>query len=296
MVPFWSRFELTLGTRLQRIKKEIDLDMFFLPVGTTGAPAFEIEGEKTWYAFLPKTALSYKIGDAWTAYASYSKGYMPGGFNFFATGGTADDNSFEPQKSTDYELGIKGAFERLKLDACIFRMDIEDIHVYKALGTGIYVTDNADKAHSQGAELELTWLPIDTIELSGALGIIDTEYDDYDAGTVRFDGKKIENTPSHTARIGVAYYHPRGFYARTDIKNQGAMYFYDDANKDFARQGSYTVADMKIGWRFTDWDNYAYVRNLTDEEYFTSFKSNSISTPATFGEPRTFGGGIRYRF
>jgi iron complex outermembrane receptor protein len=295
MVPLGAGFELTLGGRYQRIKKEIDLDMYFLPVGVSGPPSFELEDEKTWTAFLPKAALSCRITDAWTVYFSWSKGYMPGGFNYFAAEGTADDNSFEPQKSTNYELGVKGSFDRLRLAASIFRMDIKDIHIWKSVGA-MYLTDNAKKAHSQGVEIEMTYLPFNSLELTLAAGFIDAEYDDYDAGVVRFDGEKIEQTPAHTVRLGIAYNHPWGFYARADVRNQGRTYYYNDGNQDFGKEGSFTVVDLRAGYRFKGWDVYAYGDNLTDEEYLNSFKSNTMLATATFGEPRTFGVGARYRF
>jgi len=295
MIPLVERFELTLGGRYQRIEKKIDLNMFYLPVGMTGPPMFSFDDKKTWDTFLPKAALSYKITEDWTAYTSYSHGYMPGGYNYFAMAGSAEDNSFDPQRSTNYELGIKGAFEKFRVAASIFHMDIKDVHVYKSVGT-MYLTDNAKKAHSRGAELELMYLPMDQIELTGAVGFINAEYDDYDTGTMKLNGEKIEKTPSHTLRIGVAYHHPLGAYARLDVKNQGGMYFYDDVNQAFARAKSYTVADMRAGWRFGDWDIYGYLKNLTDEEYITSFGSSTMYSSVYFGEPRTFGVGVRYQF
>lgn len=297
IVPMGSRFELTLGGRYQHIKKEIDLDMYNLPVGVdNGAPMYEFQGEKSWDIFLPKLALTYGISNVWTAYASYSQGYMPGGFNYFATAGTEADNSFEPQQSANYELGIKGAMDRLRVAASLFYMDIEDIHVYKAIGN-MYLTDNAKKAHSRGAELELTYRLTDTIELTGAAGIIQAEYDDYDAGDgVNYDGENIENTPSCTTRIGVAYLHPMGIYTRLDMKNQGAIHFYDDTNKAMVKEDAYTVINAKIGYQFDKWNFYVYGENLFDEEYITDFKSNSMVAIAGFGEPRTVGVGMRYRF
>jgi len=295
MVPLYERFELTLGGRYQRIEKEIDLDMYYLPVGITGPPMFSLKDKKTWDTFLHRAALSYKITDDWTAYTSYSHGYMPGGFNFFAMAGSAEDNSFEPQRSTNYELGVKGSLKDFRVAVSVFLMDIEDIHVYKAIGN-MYVTDNAKKAYSQGAELELTWLPAAGLELTGAVGFIDAKYDDYDLGTVKFDGKRIEQTPRHTMRAGVAYIHPNGPYARIDVKNQGAINFFDSANQNLTKRSGYILANMKAGWRFSGWDVYAYVENLTDEKYIRSFKSNSMVSIAEFGEPRTFGVGVRYEF
>lgn len=296
IVPLGQRFELTLGGRYQHIDKEIDLNMYYLPVGMTGDPFYTFKGDESWDAFLPKVALTCRISNAWTDYASYSQGYMPGGFNYFAMAGSEEDNSFEPQRSANYEVGIKGDLDRLRVAASVFYMDIEDIHVYKAYGT-MYLTDNADSAHSQGAELELVYRPTDTIELSGAAGIIDAEYDDYDAGGgVIFDGEKMQNTPAYTARLGVAYLHPKGFYSRLDMKSQGDIYFYDDTNKAMVKEEAYTVIDAKIGYQFDAWDVYVYGKNLTDEEYVNDFISNSIVALASFGEPRTYGVGVRYRF
>ncbi|WP_449243901.1 TonB-dependent receptor [Desulfobacca acetoxidans] len=296
MVPLIAGFELTAGGRYQRIEKEIDLNTYYLPVGGSGPPMYTMNGKKTWNVFLPRAALSYLINEHWTPYFSWSQGYMPGGFNYFATSGTVEDNSFKPERSTNYELGVKASYDRLRLAACLFRMDIRDIHVYKAVGTGMWVTSNASKAHSQGAELEATYLPINSIELSAAVGLIDAKYDDYDTGTVNFGGQRIENTPAHTVKIGIAYNHPKGFYTRTDVRNQGATCYYDDANKIFAKKGNYTVLDMKIGYRFGYWDIYAYVKNLTDEAYVTAFQSMSTVAVAGFGQPRTFGTGLRFRF
>ncbi len=297
MVPLGTRFELTLGGRYQHIEKEIDLDLYYLPVGMTGPAMFSYSGEKEWDTFLPKAALSYRVSDTWNTYVSYSQGYMPGGFNYFASSGTANDNSFEPQKSANYEVGIKGSMDRLRVAASLFYMDIEDIHVYKAYGTGIYYTDNAESAHSQGIELELAYRLTDTIELTGALGLIDAEYDTYDAGDgISFDGQKIQNTPDYTATAGVFWTHPRGIYSRVDMRAVGDVHFYDDVNKSFVKEDSYVTFDAKIGYQTGAWDFYVYGKNLTDEDYIVEFMSSSSLTMADFDYPLTVGTGIRYRF
>jgi len=296
IVPLGSRFELTLGGRYQHIEKEIDMVMSMLPVGMSGPPMYAYQADRTWDVFLPRAALSYRISDTWRVYASYSQGYMPGGFNYFASAGTEEDNSFEPQQSMNYELGVKAAMDRLRASACVFYMDIKDIHVYKAFG-GLYMTDNAEKAHSLGAEMDFAWRLTDSIELTGAAGIIEAEYDDYDAGDgIVFDGETIQNTPSYTLNLGIAYLHPKGFYSRMDVKCRGDIHFYDDYHKGFVKDDAYATVDAKIGYQFGDWDVYVYGENLTDAEYINDFMSNYMVAMAGFGEPRTFGMGLRYRF
>ncbi len=294
IIPFSQGFELTLGGRYQRIEKEIDLSMYYLPVAVPGPSMFDLKAEKTWNVFLPKAAVSWQFADSWSSYISYSSGYMPGGFNYFAMAGDEEDNRFEPQKSANYEWGLKGEFERGYLAASLFYMDIKDIHVYKVEGMGtMFVTDNAEKAHSQGLELEAIYRPLKGLELSAALGIIEAEYDDYDTGVGNYNGRNIELTPTHTIRVGAAYIHPGGFYSRIDIYNQGKMYFYDNENMEFPEQDMYTLVDARLGYRLDDWDFCVYGSNLTDEEYFTGFSSMRV---LSFGKPRTFGVGMTYYF
>ncbi|WP_321413722.1 TonB-dependent receptor [uncultured Desulfobacter sp.] len=295
MIPFLDNFELTLGLRYQHIDKEIDLDTYYNLVGSSSDPYYALQADKTWDTFLGKIALSYRLNDNWNTYASVAQGYMPGGFNYSAGSGSVEDNTFDPQQSINYEIGVKGEFNRARLSAALFYMEIEDIHVYTS-ENDIWRTDNADSAHSLGAELELTYFLTDSIELTAAIGIIDSEYDDYDTGTVVYDGESISDTPSHTMRIGAAYFNPNGFYARGDVLSMGEIPYYDSANKKFSERDSYITADVKVGYRFKGFDIYAYCNNLTDEEYFTSYNPGSAGSSVTFGDPRTFGIGVRYSF
>lgn len=294
MIPLAEHFELTLGGRYQHIAKETDLSMYYLPVDVSGSSMFDFQAEKTWYAFLPKAALSWQFTDTWNMYIAYSEGYMPGGFNYFAMSGSTEDNTFEPQRSSNYEWGLKGEFKRWSVAASVFYMDIEDIHISKAEGV-MFVTDNAKKAHSQGVELEMAYRPMDGLELTAALGLIEAKYDDYDTGTGVLDGQTIEQTPSHTFRAGVAYVHPNGLYGRVDLYNQGKLYFHDNANgiEEFPEQGVYTLINTKMGYRLNDWDFYVYGRNLGDEEYVSMFSGMKV---IAYGEPRVFGIGLTRYF
>lgn len=293
--PIMARTELTLGGRYQRIEKDIDLRMYYLPVGQQGEAYFNYQDDRSWNEFLPKVALSHKLSDQWTAYASYSKGYMPGGFNYFATSGGTYENSFEPQTSDNQEIGVKGQIDDISIAASLFYMDIEDIHVYKAIGT-TYLTDNAEKATSKGAELEVSWFATDTVQLSAAVGYTDAKYDRYNNGSVSFDGERVAETPNYTVKLGVAYEGQNNWYGRADLYNQGSLYYYDDAQKKLVKRDSYSTIDVRGGYRLDDWNFYGFVKNLTDEKYATSFTSSSMVSIATFGSPRTFGLGASHSY
>jgi len=292
MVPFLEKFELTLGARYQSIDKEFDSDFYYNPIGMSGPPINSIHGEETWSAFLPKVGLSYKVNSNLTTYASVASGYLPGGFNYWAMSGSAEDNKFNEQTSVNYEVGIKSHSGRLYLAANIFYMDIEDIHVYDFdLNTGMIRASNAGKAHSQGAEAEFSYLLGRSWELSGAVGLVQAEYDEY--ASTGYGGNDIERTPEYTARLGVQYTNPAGYYGRVDVRTQGSVYF-NPANT--LEQDAYIVTDLKAGYRFSQWDIYAFVRNLTDEEYLTSAAEQTTGTLLTYGTPMTFGIGARFNF
>lgn len=296
MIPINEKLELTLGARYQKIKKELDSGTYNIPKGSTKTPYLSLKDEKTWNTFLPKIALRYKINETLNPYVSISKGYMPGGYSYFPTSGTAQTNTFKPQQSINYEMGIKGIMDDFIYSASIFRMNIKDIHVYRSDNQLLATPYNAKKAHSQGLEFDFTYFPTDTLELSGAFGFIEAKYDDYDEGTKKFDGKKIENTPSHTINLGLAYYDPNGYYGRIDIHNQGDMNVYSTSNKEFYKVKGRTISNIKIGYKFLDWDIYGYVKNLTDEKYIDAFYSRSNSSSVVFGDPRFFGMGVSYKF
>ena len=245
---------------------------------------------------MPKAALAYKYNDDLTTYASVSKGYMPGGFNYFANSGGTEENSFDPQKSINYEVGMKYMGDNYLLNASIFRMDIEDIHIYKSIGGTIWLTDNAKKAHSQGIEIDGKYFLTDNIELSGAIGLIDAKYDDYDTGTAIYDGERIENTPNYTVNAGIAYVAEQGIYGRLDFNARGTTSYFDGANNTMVKVDGAIISNLKVGYKVKDWDIYGYVKNITDEEYIAAYMAKTSLQIASFNEPRTFGIGARYKF
>jgi iron complex outermembrane receptor protein len=290
-----EKFELTLGGRYQRIKKDIDLTMK-TSFGGLALPDFTYRDKITWNTFLPKVAIAYKYNDSLTSFISASKGYMPGGFNFFANSGGTQENSFEPQKSTNYEVGIKYTGDNYLLNVSVFRMNIEDIHIYKTIGGTLWLTDNAKKAHSQGIEIDGKYFLTDNIELSGALGFIDAKYDDYDTGIAIYDGERIETTPRYTANLGITYVVDSGIYGRLDAYARGKTNYFDGANNSMVTADGAVISNAKVGYKINDWDIYGYVKNITDEEYIDLFRSSSAGIQTGFNEPRTFGIGVRYKF
>jgi len=294
VIPFLKDYELTLGGRYQKIKKDITADVLLT---TNGIPTadFLYKDKKTFNVFLPKVAVSYKANDNLTTYVSVSKGYMPGGFNFFPSSNISSENSFESQKSTNYEIGTKYIGQNFALNTSIFRMDIKDIHIYKVVGMN-FVTGNANKAHSQGIEIDGTYFLSDNLSIYAALGLIKAKYDDYDDGIRKYDNERMVNTPQYTANLGIQYLNDNGVYGRFDLNGIGKTSFQDTINDTIVEADGGITADINIGYKLKKLDIYGFVKNITNEDYIKSIIYETSMVIATFNEPRKFGLGIRYKF
>jgi len=287
VIPLREKLELTVGARYQKIKKDVQMKR------DVRGNIFSINKEKNWNEFLPKIALSYKINENYTTYLSYSQGYMPGGFNFFPQSST-ENISFEPQTSKNYELGLKASLEDSSFGINIFRMDIEDVHLFGVTSSGGFYTGNAKGAYSQGIEIDGIWYPSDNWEISGSIGIISSKYD---KNNEVHANRNMNSIPKYNGNLGIGYYHPDGFYARTDINFVGKTYYHDDAYSMFGVSGwieedSYITTNLKLGYKYDKWDFYVYSNNITDKEYITWHQK----AYTTFGEGRFIGTGIRYSF
>lgn len=297
MIPFLEDFELTLGARLQKIEKDISGFVTTTWNGSfTGANGSFGKWKKSWNTFLPKVALAYKIDDNLTIYSSISKGYMPGGFNYFVNDlGNKNTNMFKPQTSINYEIGAKYIGDNFAINTAIFRTDIKDIHIYKIVGVN-FTTDNAKKAHSQGIEFDGIYFLTENWSISGSLGLIQAKYDDYDNGKRKYNKEKIENTPNFTANLGVSYLANSGIYGRLDFNARGKTNYFDGANEKMVESNGAIISNAKIGYKLKNWDIYSYITNITNEEYVSTYQSKTGLALVGFNEPRRFGIGAIYKF
>ena len=295
--PVTSKFDVTLGGRYQQIKKHTKVDYFSYELGhSPGAPVFSMDEKETFRMFLPKFALGYDITDELNIYAMYSKGYLAGGFNFYTTGGSREDNKFDAQTSDDYEIGVKGSYDNFRFSTALFYMAIKGTHIFYTdpNNTNIYYVANADKATSMGAEFEGIVRASKELDINLAASLLKTKYGDYiNKDGTNNKGNKIEKNPEYKLSLGASYYAPMGVYARLDGNMIGKTYF--DAQNKLA-QKSYFTADAKVGYLKDGFDVYFYVKNLTDKEYFSHIRDRARNVLATYGKGRMFGVGVRYSF
>ncbi len=308
----------------------------------------------SWSAVTGTLNLDWTPDDDTLIYAKYSRGYKSGGFllGTLAAKPTADEESVNA-----YELGMKKTIGgRLILNAAAFYNDFEGLQLnlsqLNAAGTAASNNFVNVDAEAYGLELEATWQPIQPLQISASYGYLKTEitkgccfYDPADPSALkstarpsggtsvnngvlfRFQdlaGSKIYQSPENKFALNANYTFD---FTPGSLILSGTYTWVDETtyqpfdNPDFAVP-AYGTADLRVLWKDAQ-DRYSligYVKNLTDEEGFTSTSSTNptavfadpnpglvvgsaaylrqTSTAITRGliQPRTYGVELQYRF
>lgn len=110
----------------------------------------------------PKLGFTWQPSDEAGAYGTWSRGFKGGGFNGLPL--NANSLEYEPERATSLELGYKGKLldGSMNLNFAIFRTDFENLQLSTFGGednSATFIILNAGEARSQGAEMDLMWLP-----------------------------------------------------------------------------------------------------------------------------------------
>ena len=128
-----------------------------------------------------RAILDYDIAQDVMAYVSYAKGYKGPTFNgsiIFNPNPTV--SKVNDEIPTDWEVGLKSTLldDRLRLNLALFDEIFRGFQTQTIPPGGIFVTVNAGKLRSRGAELEATAIPLDGLTINGGLTYNHTEYVD----------------------------------------------------------------------------------------------------------------------
>ncbi len=274
----YALFGQTTYTLFERLHLTAGLRFDFLDVDgkqrniQVSAPYSATVEHKEW---LPKISAAYDITPNIMTYASISRGLLAGGYNF-AFAKDSSTLTFEPEKTWNYETGIKTSFWDNKgtFNAALFYIDISDKQVEEWLaGATVRKITNAAKAHSQGIEVEMELRPWQGVRIFGGFGLADAKFDDWVSMDMitglpyDYDGKKLPTVPNYTYNLGISYTHLSGFWCRADLLGNGD--YYSSAKNDTKVDGHNRV-NLTLGYKGQSFDISLWAKNIFDEEYITS--------------------------
>jgi outer membrane receptor protein involved in Fe transport len=263
---------------------------------------------------------------------SYGTGYKSGGTN---TDRIAEgfDPIFAAETSQSLEVGIKKDFpeQDLRLNAAVHSTTVDDFQANTFTGAGFNL-QNAGDYKTSGLEIELTWLPTDTVEVHIAYGRVNAEYDNFERGNcwlaytwhtgVMDPGQESLDPAAPNPYCNRSGGRPAGEsedYAMIKLKKSFtisedifshvvAEFSYagdtilDASNDPLAAQDSYSLLNLRWFMNVAkyDMDLVFWGRNVLDEEYI---KHTNFNTPLQDGklnayvsDPATFGVTLKKRF
>jgi iron complex outermembrane recepter protein len=140
--------------------------------------------------FSPKVGLQIHPSDDVMLYASWSKGYKTGGWTTRYSTPQTFVSSFNPEKATTYELGLKSTLldRRLQVNAALFLTDYNAIQLNYQVG-GSPTIANVGDGKIKGAELEVVAQPARGLTLNFALGYTDAYYTRLDPAVAVTSGR-----------------------------------------------------------------------------------------------------------
>jgi iron complex outermembrane recepter protein len=306
-----DRIEVDLGGRWSRdtTKSNFNLDVNLPGIADvvgTGA------GSTSSQSFTPSASVLYRLAPDVNLYARYSQGYKAGSFPLAPS--VQSNLPFLPERSSNYELGIKGSAleHRLQFDASAFYIDLTDQQVQTVVffngdpNLPIGTVGNAGKSSSRGYEASADLAATDQLKLDAGLGYTDAHYDQY-IDTVGKDrsGEPFPFVPRYTAHADAQYTVPIGGGAKLTLA--GGYQYVDpilsgtgvDIDLQFkVKAYSLVNARATLAWGSTKLDLYA--DNLLDKYIETKvFNSFFFLTPRPFSTvlpPRVIGARISYSF
>jgi iron complex outermembrane receptor protein len=305
---------LNAGLRYAKDKKDFTVtrfgDSFDAPIEGGG---FTTRESNSWDAWLPSLVLSWDISDTVNGYASYSRGYKPGGYSGEGSGDPqAALVSFDPEFSNNFEAGLKSllANRRVRLNATAFYTDYEDLQTNQFVQIDPmrppdnFIVNAKDGTIAYGLEMDFEAVLTESLLVFANYAYTRCEFDGSliidDDGT-DIDGNTCRRTPKHGVNLGANWTQPisdslelvAGFnYAWSDD------YYFDNENTDFLEVPSQSMLDLRVGVGSSNgiWTATAWVKNATDE-------TNIVNTFELFGTiynnyapPRTYGVTVRYNF
>ena len=297
----------------------------------SGGGVYQISNEATNGSLAWLVNPAYRVTDNVLLYASASYGVKSGAANTAAGANQAGVVLIQPEKSLDYEAGVKTTWLNGKgvvnlnfYNDTITNYQDSQVDTSNPL-LGSYLA-NVGKVRLRGLELETSLSPVKGVTVYFNSAYNDAKYLSYDnapapieyqaylaqpsqenvaasATYLSLTGYQIRNAPKWVAQGGLNAEEPIGHnllasgYIDASYRSTAALL---NPRSALGWQHAYTLLNAGIGLRTEDkaWSLQVWSKNLTNKRYATAFAAATANTPLlqVFGDPRTFGATVSHTF
>jgi iron complex outermembrane recepter protein len=225
----------------------------------------------------PRIALMKKLDlgkNEINIYSGISKGFSPPTRDELLPTGGAINLGLDPEKGTNYDLGVKARFSKLYVDVDAFLFDLDNAIVQRRdAGGGDYYV-NSGKTNQHGIETYVSYPLLQGRTFQQSIFWVshtwhDFHYKEFKQLTSDFSNHQMPGDPKHAVSTGFDATTRQGFNAAITYYYSGKVPL-NDANTAFA--DAYNLVGAKIGlqkWVKDQWRFRLNVGadNLLDEKY-----------------------------
>jgi iron complex outermembrane recepter protein len=237
-------------------------------------------------ATLPFLSINQKVNEGLSVYGQFAKGFQIPDLNTFYIS-NPNQNSLDPQTSTNYQLGIVGKSDRFTWDADLYRIDFKNKIVSNGLSGAAAGFVNIGGATYQGVEGQMAYV------LGGGFSVYANG--SLNKATSNETGKQIASAPEMTAALGVQYINGP-WSSSLMYKRTGATYQKDyDATKaaiggvayyDYYKTPAYGNIDLGIAYSIKNIASFA--KNVKIQLNIFNLTNNTAVTAISTGKTIPF--------
>jgi iron complex outermembrane recepter protein len=328
--PRWSG---SLELRAQDDEIGADATLNGISFGFPAPAGVHYTDSTTYRSYTPRYTLSYQLAPAVFLYANAAKGTEPGGYNIDPLLVTAPNailpsqyRKYAEEQAWSYEIGAKSTWlsQQLTFDVAAFYVDWTDLQVRETVPftldgsvVNINYVANAGGVLIRGAEAELAFRPATGFSMSLAWSHNPARFKaSYPNGTVNSLrasalpgatvtalGDQVPQVPDDTVTAAIGYERATSRTLRwfTEVDARWASKIFVDET-DAAWIAPHAIAELRTGFRGTNWDLWLYANNLFNDERpagaFTALNPTTFATTVQLQlqQPRQLGGRVIYRF
>jgi iron complex outermembrane receptor protein len=247
-----------------------------------GAPCSNLAGRSTGSGNTPKVNLTYKFDKERMVYATWSKGFRPGGVN---RNGGGKLPPYQPDYLSNYELGWKTTWldNSLRWNGAVFYEKWKNFQFSYLGPNALTIIANAGNAEIRGVETELEWAVSRAFTLSGGLSVLNAKLTQEfcqgtdptqcgvnpDYGQYAPNGERLPVTPKLKGNITARYNYPvmsYNGYVQGAVEYVGARWadLRLAARRELGQEPAYTIADFSVGLDMKNMTAELYVANAFD--------------------------------
>lgn len=293
----WSvlpKLELIAGARYQTDRQERNGAL------RSQAASLPLVFDKRYSALSPKLSVVFEAAENVSVGLLAQRAANPGGTTLSVASGRLD--TFDQERLWNYELFLRGRIPAADLSFAgnIFYYDIRNGQrsVLTTIGTEggpIFFQEigNVPRSWSKGGELQATWAPSASLQVSIAAGLLETRVTEAPDDRDPLLGKQFQRSPRFTGAASINWVPAENVRLNVQYHRRSG-YFSDDANNAALRVGGAENLNARLEWDNGSIRIFGFVRNLFDSFNLTSLADNG--NLATASDPREFGMGAEVRF